>query len=426
MLRTSFNVRTLSHFPRMLRVTWGDGTESAYPSTWLRASVRDPQFFHDSCEYLPKHYAFVRKGLPIVAAERVTGEGAEENIRVQWEDHTTSFSVPWLRVQDAQNLQNLSKPILDQNILWTSENNLPQYDFSTKEVHFDSWMKDLRNWGAILVHGCPPSEKGITDFLTMIGPLWKRQYHPTTVVNLHATPETKAVQVVYVVKDLEMHTDYIDYFPHPKIAALLCTELNAPKMDTKNFIVDTFKVLEDLRQEDPEAFHVLSTTPLRRGRHRVNIEEECDASQKKMYQKSFIREEPLVSMDGNNIKCVYIRRGKDVGLPLGTYDDNFIQNYYNAYNKLHALLDDSKYTQEFVLRPGMMVVLDNYRVCHARSEIHPSTHRILKSAYVDEDSWRNRWRLMLGQRSGLDNKWLYGCTDEALAVLAQRKEERHS
>ena len=59
----------------------------------------------------------------------------------------------------------------------------------------------------------------------------------------------------------------------------------------------------------------------------------------------------------------------------------------------------------------MMLIVDNYRLCHGRSEIDPSTHRVLKSAYVGEDSWCKRWHLMLGEMSGLD-KWLYDCTDD--------------
>ena len=423
MLRTSFSVRALSHSPRLLRVTWGDGTESAYPSTWLRASVRDPQFFHDSCEYHPEHSDFIMKGLPIVAAEHITGQAAEENIRVQWEDHSSSFIVPWLRVQDAQSLPKLSRSIVEEKILWTSENELPHHEFSTKEERFESWMNDLRKWGAIRVHGCPPTEKGIVDFLTMVGPLWKRLYHPIDVCTLQATPKTKSVQLSYAVKNLEMHNNYIDYSPHPKLAAFLCTELNAPKLDTKTFLVDAFKVLEDIRQEDLETFHVLSTTPLRRARHRLTVEEECEPSEVRMYQRNFMYEEPVVNMDGNNIKWVRIRPGKDVGVSLVSHDDNFIMKYYDAYKKLQTLLADPKYKQGFVLQPGMMLVFDNYRVCHGRSEIDPSTHRVLKSAYVSEDSWHNRWRLLLGQRSGLDTIWLYGCTDEALAVLAQRKED---
>ena len=36
--------------------------------------------------------------------------------------------------------------------------------------------------------------------------------------------------------------------------------------------------------------------------------------------------------------------------------------------------------------------------------------------------WRTRWRVMLGEKSGLDEKWLYGCSQEALQILANRLE----
>lgn len=90
------------------------------------------------------------------------------------------------------------------------------------------------------------------------------------------------------------------------------------------------------------------------------------------------------------------------------------------------MLTYPKYTQDFVLQPGMMLVIDNYRLCHARSEIPPSTHRVAMSAYISEDGWCNRWRLMLGKQSGLDAKWLFGCSDEALKLLAQRSEDSYS
>ena len=337
-------------------MTWGDGTESAYPSTWLRTSVRDPQFFHDSCEYHREHSDFIMKGLPIVAAEHITDQAAEEKIRLQWEDHSLSFIVPWLRVQDAQSLPKLSRSTVEEKTLWTSENELPQHEFSTKE-RFESWMNDLRKWGVICVHGCPPTEKGIVDFLTMVGPLWKRSYHPIDVFTVETTPKAKSVQFAYAVKNLEMHNDYVDYSPHPKLMALLCTELNAPKLDTKTFVVDAFKVVRDLQQEDPETFHVLSTTSLRCARYPLAIEEECDPSEVRKYQRNFMLEEPVVNMDGMNIKWFCIRPGKVFGLSLvAQHDDNFIVKYYNAYKKLQALLADPKYNQGIVLRPGMMLV----------------------------------------------------------------------
>ena len=216
-------------------------------------------------------------------------------------------------------------PIVEKT-LWTRENELPLYEFSAKEERLESWMKDLLKWGVICVHGCPPSDKGLLDFLRMVGSIMQRPYHPPSaqVCCLQATSQTKKVQLTYAVKILAMHMDFSDYFPPCKLVGLLCTELNAPKLDTKTFIVDAFKVLEDLRQDDPEAFHVLSTTPIKRARYRLSVEEECDPLETHMYQRNFVHAAPIVTMDGNKIKRIHINRGKDAGLCLGleAQDDN--------------------------------------------------------------------------------------------------------
>ena len=43
-LNPAFAVRFVSHCKRLVRVFWRDGVESVFPSTWLRASVRDSRF----------------------------------------------------------------------------------------------------------------------------------------------------------------------------------------------------------------------------------------------------------------------------------------------------------------------------------------------------------------------------------------------
>ena len=60
MLRPAFLVNTIFHCNRALRVIWKDGAESVYPSTWLRASVRDDRFFdQNSFMYEHSHLSFV-------------------------------------------------------------------------------------------------------------------------------------------------------------------------------------------------------------------------------------------------------------------------------------------------------------------------------------------------------------------------------
>ncbi len=418
-LQAAFKLRALAHSPRVLRVKWGDGVESAYPSTWLRASVRDPDFFDSqTCEYLPKHFPFIAEGHPIVGAEHTEDQ---ENVNVVWSDHTSSFSIPWLRVQDAQNSRHLAKPVVKE-VLWTSKDTLPEYHYSETDEKFESMMKDLRRWGTLLVHGCPTTDEGLLELMQRIGvPLRRKQPSTTGVFQVLHRPKARQVQLAQVT--FEAHTDEVEYSPLPRFVCLLSIELDAPVKSTKTFIVDAFKVAEDLRREDQETFDILSSTPFQHGRHRchVNTEEDCNPSELRFYDWDSLSESPILFTEGDNVKRVITQRERSVGLVPGIYDEGDTLKYYRAYQTFHSRLNDPYYRHEYVLQPGTLLIYDNYRLTHGRTEIHPSTHRLLKGLCIPEDGWRSRWRLLLGHWSGLEAKWCYGCSDEALNILAQRK-----
>ena len=62
MLRSAYIVSSISHCSRALRIAWKDGVESVYPSTWLRASVRDSRFFNpNALMYEPSHISFISR-----------------------------------------------------------------------------------------------------------------------------------------------------------------------------------------------------------------------------------------------------------------------------------------------------------------------------------------------------------------------------
>ena len=57
-------------------------------------------------------------------------------------------------------------------------------------------------------------------------------------------------------------------------------------------------------------------------------------------------------------------------------------------------------------------MFDNLRTLHGRSAVHPTTSRVVHGAYIAEEVWRSRCRIINGQKSGLEEKWVFGCTDE--------------
>ncbi len=426
-------MRALSHTRSQLRVVWGDGVQSTYPNVFLRTSVRDHTFFDKvSFMYNPQHLSFVTADAPITSASHKPEQ--EESIEVEWEDHRSSFDASWLRAQDIGGTKHLAEPHVVPTP-WDSSlpGGLREYDFSKREEDFESWMKDLRRWGAILVHGCPRNEQGVRGVMEMVGPL-RQRYHPENIFQLSSGPSadagdqyvSKAVAVdrpAYGTDYLSGHTDSAEYMTPAKLETFLCIEYEAPQKDTFSFLADSMRVMEALKETDPETFHLLTTIPFSHGRHRLTVEEECDPKDVRMYEYDLVVSEPLISLNKDgSFKRFRFRYNKHVGLPLGAYDVDKTLQIYRAYQKLQAFLDDPYFHQSFVLRPGMAMVFDNHRLCHGRYRIFPSTRRHMLGAYVAKDSWESRWRLMLGQWAGLEEKWVYGCSEESLNILTRRME----
>ena len=255
-----------------------------------------------------------------------------------------------------------------------------------------------------------------------IGPL-RQRYHPTDVFTLITQQKKVAVDIhAYGAKTLGAHTDTSYYKMPARIESFLCLEYSAPKKDTVNYFVDSYRVIEDLRHEDPETFHILTTTKLRQGRRRTEVEEPCDLLDKTMYEwDTYIDTTPII-MEGNKVKRPQFLFGKHGGYPMHSHTDDHMKKFFRACQVLQERLDDPKYLHYCILTPGTLTVFDNHRVCHGRLGIDPSTKRCVVGCYLADEVWNSRWRLILGKRSGLADRWLYSCTDKALEVLSQRME----
>ena len=146
MMRASFIVRTLSNCRQFVRVTWGDGAKSTFPNMWLRSSIRDEPFFDQkSCSYQHSHLDFLTKGASISYAQQSKDE---DNVEVQWEDHTSVFDASWLRAQDLSISSSLL-PSEYQQVLWGHEVKIPEFDYS----HRGEQVMDCRGVGRCLVAG---------------------------------------------------------------------------------------------------------------------------------------------------------------------------------------------------------------------------------------------------------------------------------
>ena len=94
--------------------------------------------------------------------------------------------------------------------------------------------------------------------------------------------------------------------------------------------------------------------------------------------------------------------------------------YFKANAHFMQKLDDPANQIKFILRPGDMVLFDNYRMIHGCSKVYPCTTRTMFAGYVDKEVYESHYRLLLSEQSRMEPKWIYGCSTASLEALAHR------
>lgn len=420
-LRAPFRVAALSYCRDLLKITWQDGAKSEYPSIWLRSSIRDPPFFAaGSCLYNQNaHASFICKESLITSVENASGS---ENVDVQWEDHRSSFNASWLRTQDMEINDSLRKET--EISLWDASFKCPVYQYPERMLKLESWLGDLRKYGVAFFEGVPASQEGLDGILHCIGQP-KQRIHPTNTLVVATSKENveKIDQDIYTSEQHPFHIDTAYYNALNRLSCLVPTRYSAPVQDMSNHWVDNLTAIEQVRHEDPEAYELLSTIPVRFSRRRMDVQEEC--SDPYIYHYENTIEKKLISYDPAEKQhpTVYVSN-KQAGMELSRFkDSSTMKKYYEAYMLLQSKLNDPGNHLKFVLKEGTAAIFNNHRVSHARGDIHPSTDRCIILGFIGAEMWNTRWRVLNGEKSGLEEKWLYGCSNEQLEILADRKEK---
>lgn len=280
----------------------------------------------------------------------------------------------------------------------------------------------------IVLHRINHTSVNVIFFVVNAGQI-RQRYHPTNILEVTADPKISEEndKDAYGFGVHAPHTDH-GYFLNPgKISCLLGSRYNAPVQDTVNFFIDNVKVIEDLRKDDPEAFELLSTVPIRTSRRRLTVQEVCNPLEVPIYQIDTHLQRPVIYFDDRDghykLRFTIKQAGFEMSLLSGDNSPSRMQKYYKAYQLLTSMLCDPKYQQTIVIKERMAALYDNSRVCHGRGPIHHTTQRTILIADVVDEIWYSRCRLMLGKKSGLEERWLYGCSLKALELLADRYEK---
>jgi len=356
--------------PTLLTVRLGDGESYAVHPLWLRerspdASSMDPltgQRLHDPSD--------LDLDLRVVSVE----ESAPGQFKIKFSDgHQTQFAASEILAEAALPPGDQDCPAVT---VWDGKlRELPRAVWRDRPTNADllDWSERFLQYGFIIFSGVPCVDKEVLQAASVFG--FTRETNFGAFFNVRSEPN--ASDLAYTSLHLDPHTDNPYRSPVPGVQLLHC--LANETSGGLSTLVDGIAVGEALRARDPQAFRVLSTTPVR-FRYRDSATD-------------LVASAPPIELDvGGKVRTIHFSPRLDF-VPL--LPPPRLTAYYQARRLFDHMLRSTEFEIRFLLASGDLVMFDNCRLLHGRTSFDPKQGlRHLQGCYIDIDGPRSLYRVL--------------------------------
>lgn len=227
------------------------------------------------------------------------------------------------------------------------------------------WLESIARFGFGKLVGGPVTDGALMQVVDLFGYVRETNYGRKFEVRTEVNPSNLA----FTGKGLQAHTDNPYRDPVPTIQVLYCLESSAA--GGENMVVDGFRAVLRLRDENPAYFDVLT-------QHCARFEYSGETGVKLRSRRPMIELAP----DGELIAIRFNNRSLSAVTDV-PFDE--MADWYAAYRRLGEIIDDPEMEVSFRLEPGECFVVDNTRVLHARKAYSGTGTRWLQGCYADRD-----------------------------------------
>jgi len=310
-----------------------------------------------------------------IRVDEVREDDGVVHVRFAPDGHAAVFDGEWLRSWLPNTAEAPADPRADDaKELWnaTTIGAVPEADWvayqrdpETKAAALDAVLRT----GFVVLHGVETTPRRVLDVAASFGFVRNTNYGELFDVRI----ETNPVNLAFTGLPITPHTDNPYRDPVPTVQLLHCLR-NAAKGGDSGF-VDGFSAAAVLRDENPDAFDVLSRTEVT---YRfASADAELSATR------------PMIGLDTyGRVREVRFNNRSMQPIRLRPADS---ERFYDAYRAFAEVLN--RPGQQFVMRlqPGDCVIFDNTRLLHARTRFEESPaegaggERHLQGCYADLD-----------------------------------------
>lgn len=353
-----------------------DGVVLRFHHLWLRDNCGCPECRVPQSGERRVFTAHLPRDLRPVEARYDTSSGA---LWVTWPDgHRSRYRHDWLTRHDYSRPRPARADASRR--LWTRDGPpIPSFEHDDVVGSTDgqlAYLDAVHDVGAAVVHGTPCVSHEVERFTSAIG----CHVRETAFERVHnVRHDASGYNVAHTAFELMPHTDMPSYHWPPSIQLLHFLRNEA--RGGASTLTDGWAVLADLRAHDPAAFQTLCRIPVEF--QLFSPDEDTRAAS------------PLVQLDTRG-DVVAFRFSNQLALPVeADFDD--VPAFYDAYQKLGAMVASGDYTQEFETDSGDLLTVHGHRVLHGRRAFDPTSgDRHLQDVYLEHDDLMARRRVLRG------------------------------
>ncbi|MBN7768338.1 gamma-butyrobetaine dioxygenase [Marinobacter daepoensis] len=368
------NVKMLAE-GKVVQVEWADGVRARFHAIWLRDNSPDSETLSPGNGQRLVRIQDVPEEVGVKAATVV--DDARLEIAFLPENKVVVFDAAWLRLHRYDRPSNAAKAAGWTNetiVRWGKEleEKLPVASFrgaSENPGELRGWLADIRRYGVAKMTDMPVESGAICRVVELFGFIRETNYGRFFEVRTEVNP----VNLAYTGLGLQVHTDNPYRDPVPTLQLLSCLENSVEGGDS--VVVDSFKAVEILREEAPDAFQALSSLPANytyTGTGDVMLKSK----------------RPMIELGPDGELLTVRFNNRSLG-PVTDISFEQMETFYDGYRKLADIMERPELAVTFKLQPGELFIVDNTRVTHGRVGYEGSGSRWLQGAYADLDGLRS-------------------------------------
>jgi alpha-ketoglutarate-dependent taurine dioxygenase len=360
---------------RSVLLRWNDSTTSRFHYIWLRDNA--PELLHASTG----HRVVETSSIPGDIRPASVVVDTNGDLQLVWDDSLTStYPAGWLNDHD---YSNGVRPERQSQILWTAAmvDEIPRLSYSAlmsgggERVAF---LDGFLQYGLAFLDQVPTAPGTVLELAEDLGEVritsWGKVFD---VISLD-----DANSVAYTNLPLVVHTD--EGYRNPVPTVQLQHFLRNEALGGEATLTDGFRVADDLRRSNPQAFDLLSQTPLR-----FHIADNAT---------EHVGMGPVIEVDGSGVVTA-IRYSNHSACPfLLPFDE--MEAFYEAYRLFGSMREDPTYRLQVPMGAGTLYIVDNRRVMHGRTGFTRGGARHLQSCYIERDELASRLSVLKRQVSG--------------------------